>query len=288
MKKTPALPRTATLPVAAVSLALASGVAFAAPADQALEGTRWVLAAINLGNNKVNLPGKNPPTLVFEQGRVSGFAGCNTFGGSFTRQNLELRVGPLVSTQKACAEPATNTLETRYLKFLAAAKRAVRSEKSLAILASSGELLVFRAEGAGAGAAGRPATAAPSGSAAAAAPAPQPATSLEGTWQLSEIRSGTAVTAPSGGARRPEITFRGGSVSGDAGCNRFSGQYTLEGARLALTPPVSTKMACADPAANRLETALLAGLGQVSGYRLEGAMLVLSASGGVELRFTRK
>ena len=40
------------------------------------------------------------------------------------------------------------------------------------------------------------------------------------------------------------IQFRQGKVSGNGGCNRFSGTYTQDGARITFGPLMSTKMAC--------------------------------------------
>jgi heat shock protein HslJ len=59
------------------------------------------------------------PWLAFERdgGRVHGFAGCNTFAGSFEhRAGSRLRFAPLAVTQRACAEMAS---ETELLRLLA-------------------------------------------------------------------------------------------------------------------------------------------------------------------------
>ncbi|MDQ2996132.1 MAG: YbaY family lipoprotein, partial [Chloroflexota bacterium] len=55
-------------------------------------------------------------------GKVSGSAGCNSFGGSYTaRVNRSIQFSQLISTLKACASPAVNTLEQEYLSALQSA-----------------------------------------------------------------------------------------------------------------------------------------------------------------------
>ena len=46
-------------------------------------------------------------TLDFnhEEGRISGSAGCNRFGGTFSVDGSELSFGPLMATKKMCLEP---------------------------------------------------------------------------------------------------------------------------------------------------------------------------------------
>lgn len=65
-----------------------------------------------------------------------------------------------------------------------------------------------------------------------------------------------------------ELRFDGKRVSGQAGCNRFSGSYTSDGKRLTTGPLMATKMACPGP-----------------GMALESGFLTLM-NGPVSLRFT--
>jgi len=64
-------------------------------------------------------------------------------------------------------------------------------------------------------------------------------------WQLMEV---AGQPAPMGaGNRRATIRFDADSsrAGGFAGCNRWSGSYTLEGTALRFGPIITTKMACA-------------------------------------------
>ena len=82
-----------------------------------LAGTTWRL---------VSIEGRRPPvgpdlTLSFEpDGRVAGEGACNGFGGSFLYEAAtgRLRIDDLVSTKRACVEPARNDVETAYFAAL--------------------------------------------------------------------------------------------------------------------------------------------------------------------------
>ncbi len=100
------------------------------------------------------------------------------------------------------------------------------------------------------------------------------------TWQLVSM-DGDAIA----GDAVPTLAFDGqGAVSGSTGCNTFSGQVTINGSELSFGPLVTTRMACADPAANAREQAFLAAMEDVSAYTVdEQGRLVLQ--GGPELTF---
>ena len=51
-------------------------------------------------------------------GRVDGFAGCNTFRGQYSVQDDTLSIGPLATTRRACTSPALQTQEQAYLNDL--------------------------------------------------------------------------------------------------------------------------------------------------------------------------
>jgi heat shock protein HslJ len=58
---------------------------------------------------------RQPALVRFRQdGKISGFAGCNNFFGTFVATDSTLEVGPLGSTRKAC----TDLIMRRELAFL--------------------------------------------------------------------------------------------------------------------------------------------------------------------------
>ena len=75
-------------------------------------------------------------------------------------------------------------------------------------------------------------------------------------------------------------------VSGDGGCNRFSGGFELNGQSLKLTRLISTKRACLAPEANRLETSFLQALEQITRFDVRGNTLLFYAGDRQLLSFT--
>jgi heat shock protein HslJ len=100
-------------------------------------------------------------------------------------------------------------------------------------------------------------------------------------WQLSALGKNTAMPE-----HPPFVTFavNGTAVTGFAGCNRLSGAYAADGARLSMSRLITTKMAC--PAAGDVEPRFLAALARVARYRiLDGRLDVYDASGTRLARF---
>jgi uncharacterized lipoprotein YbaY/heat shock protein HslJ len=81
-------------------------------------------------------------------------------------------------------------------------------------------------------------------------------------------------------ADKPFIEFNNQErrVSGDAGCNLFSGGYETSGARLKFTNVAGTLRACIDARANRLETRFLQTLSRVNEFTVTGDTLRLYAN----------
>jgi heat shock protein HslJ len=110
--------------------------------------------------------------------------------------------------------------------------------------------------------------------------APEANLPLEGTtWQLASYvgPEGTEVAVPAGVAAT--ATFQDGSVSGDGGCNRYSGPYTLDGNKLTIGPVASTQMACEGPSGT-LESLYFVALGQVASYAIDDVTLLLENADG--------
>jgi heat shock protein HslJ len=102
--------------------------------------------------------------------------------------------------------------------------------------------------------------------------------SLEGDWQIADLNGGGAVER---GALRFDPGDHGTSaVSGTAGCNRFNGAWTQEGATLKLGPFAATMMACPPPveAVERRVLALLEAAASVT-YTTDGAAILATADG---------
>nr|WP_314630319.1 META domain-containing protein [uncultured Janthinobacterium sp.] len=112
-----------------------------------------------------------------------------------------------------------------------------------------------------------------------------PSYSLTNTyWKLTQL-DGAAVTMAPQQEREVRITLTDdGKVHGFTGCNQVMGGYTLAGTALRFTQLASTRMACPPPLM-QLESAVLAKLNSVTGYRFDGEFLVLLKDGAPVARF---
>ena len=121
--------------IAVAALAAAGAPPAAAAGATPLAGTAWRPVFLS------GLAGAadDPVHVRFGPGdKVSGFAGCNRFFGSFNQHGDDLVFSPFGSTRKACA-PDVMERETWFLKLL---KRTRRVEVSF------GELRLMTIEGA--------------------------------------------------------------------------------------------------------------------------------------------
>ena len=104
-----------------------------------LNGTSWQLVAI----------GKQQPisgstiTLTFEDGRVNGNSGCNSFGGEYQLKGDTVQFGMLMSTMMACADSAMMNQESTFMQFLGDAQRLEIVDGKLQIYRSDGDALTF-------------------------------------------------------------------------------------------------------------------------------------------------
>jgi heat shock protein HslJ len=102
-----------------VTLVARPGIASSAPRQTPgadLAGTAWALVEMGNTADFAHIV----PTIEFgADGSVSGFAGCNTFSGSYTANGSVLTLGPLATTKIGCERPAS-VVESDYLAALSA------------------------------------------------------------------------------------------------------------------------------------------------------------------------
>lgn len=216
----------------------------------ALENTRWQLTALD-GEPPV---GETPLTLEFDaENGVSGFSGCNSYGGTYEASLGRILFGDLFSTLMACLDEALMQQEQTFLQALQNAIAYTIAEDRLTLTTSEGQTLVFVR-----------------------------VWSLADTrWQLESLDG-----EPPAGAAPLTLEFdAAGRISGSGGCNRFSASYTLEGDALRFGPIASTKMACLDEALMQQEMAYLAALADVSHYEQSADSLILFYAEKQQARF---
>lgn len=200
-----------------ISLSAQANPVQVAQSNPTLNNTNWQL--LSLGPTKPI--GDKPITLSFTKDRLAGSAGCNRYMGGFKVKGNQLEIGSsLASTMMACQEDLMKQ-EASFLKALAAAKDyKINAQGQLEIQYSDGQktqVLVFT-------------------------PVAMSNTNrLENTtWQLVTMGESKPVTL-----KPITLMFEKNRIAGSAGCNRFFGNYSLQGNQLQVKSPLgTTRMAC--------------------------------------------
>jgi heat shock protein HslJ len=217
-----------------------------------LRGTTWVL-----DQEASTLEAIAPEVKVtarFTDDRLSGSAGCNNYNTSYTIDGSNLTVGSAIATtRKFCPPPASN-VEVAYLERLPQVRSfAVQGDRLTLTTTTRSADLVYRALNAQQALAGS-----------------WVATSYFRPGAVTSLLPGTTITA----------TFADGRISGNGGCNEYGGPYTADGSTIRIGPIVSTKRACADPAANQQEADYFAALELAREFELRTDGLWLLREGG--------
>jgi heat shock protein HslJ len=221
------------------------------PPALALDGTKWDL--ITLEGAEVTGPG--PATLDFSEGQAGGISFCNHFSAAYELDGSALTFGEMISTLMLCPDAGP---ETEYTAALRAVASAALEDGKLVLSNSDGDVLLVYA----------PAAEAP----------------LEGTtWNLTGILENGGISSL---ILDTEITaeFAADTLSGSAGCNRYTAQLTVEGATVKIGPAATTRMFCAEPAGvMEQEQAYLAALEQAVGIEISRNTLKLNNAEGLPL-----
>ncbi len=108
---------------------------------------------------------------------------------------------------------------------------------------------------------------------------------LDGTeWELLYIRKSTPIPGST-----LTIAFEDGEVNGAAGCNRYFGNYQVNGDRITFGMLAWTEMACMQPEGiMEQEQAYMAFLSEVVRFEIEDGQLVLAKAAQEQLIFNRK
>lgn len=226
--------------------------------DLPLVETDWVLEGHSAGDDAVSsvITGTVVTLKFTDDGNVTGNAGCNHYGGGYTLDDEKISISSLFTTLMYCGEPeGLMEQEARYLKSLGEVASYQIKGDHLTLLDEGGNGILFFVQ------------------AEEVPPVPLIGTewmltsySLE-TDAISSVIAGTVVTA--------EFTDDG-KVVGDAGCNQYGSDYTLNGTKLSILPPISTKMYCGEPEGlMEQEARYLNLLESVRGYQIDGDRLDL-------------
>ncbi len=130
------------------------GTGCATVTNEPFEGTTWVLVSYGDSSDRQVALEDVEVTAIFSResatgpGELNGFAGCNTYFGSFETDGNSLTIGDLGSTMMACEEGIMDQ-EAQYLSALEAAN-SYSIEGSLLEISYDGgaEVLSFAAKSA--------------------------------------------------------------------------------------------------------------------------------------------
>ncbi len=110
---------------------------------------------------------------------------------------------------------------------------------------------------------------------------------LEGTTWVLDLYVNSA-GQPTGLQPDTQITvlFADGQLGGDAGCNSYTGQYTIDGAKIAIGVGAMTMMYCGPEEVMEQEQEYMAALGSSASYHIEGdGLRIANATGDTILQY---
>ena len=119
-------------------------------ADDDLEGENWVVEELVIdGVPTVPLPGTEL-SAFFDDGELSGVAGCNSFFAGYAVDGVSISIGPAGSTMAFCTTPeGIMEQEVAYLNLLGTVGSFTRDGDSLTLRNGSEVLLRYGIGGTG-------------------------------------------------------------------------------------------------------------------------------------------
>jgi heat shock protein HslJ/uncharacterized membrane protein len=107
---------------------------------------------------------------------------------------------------------------------------------------------------------------------------------INGKWIITKVNNKN-VPPHLGSNNIPQLEINGelNTISGNTGCNRFSGKFVLRGYKVHMGNLAITKMACT----NAMEQAFLAVFNNVDTYQINNNTLLLTNKEGVTCEFTK-
>lgn len=113
----------------------------AAAAFATLEGTSWQVTAVDNGKKAIQTLIPNTMiTATFEDGKITGSAGCNRYQAAYSVAGREIKIGMAASTRMYCADPP-GIMEQE--KFFLDALKEVKSYRT-----QGGRMELLKADGA--------------------------------------------------------------------------------------------------------------------------------------------
>jgi heat shock protein HslJ len=249
----------------ALSVVLAAAMVGCTGSDSSggeLTGATWPVSSLS-GST---IPAGLRMEVTFRDDTIEGSDGCNSFGGPYSTTGEDgVDIGGLSSTAIGC-EPAIAAAGTAFTSALDRAATYDIDDDVLTLFDDAGaELARFRSG------------------------ADPPIVGV--AWRAFGYRDGPvdekqAVVSPLDGSIITAEFGADGTMSGSAGCNTYTADYSVEGNGFRITALVSTERACGAPLMAQ-ERAYLDALGSVARWQFSGpAFQLLNETGTVETTYS--
>jgi heat shock protein HslJ len=234
-----------------VLLGLAAGCGSGSGGDPAdIEDKPWQLTSAT----GLTIPDGVVPSAAFTGGNVFGTAGCNTYRASYTLDGDSLEIGEPAGTLIGCPPPV-DEFEHAYLDALGQVASWELDGEELVLSDADGNALLRYG-----------------------------VASLVGSWTVTGVNTGDAVSSPIVGTELTALFADDGSLTGSAGCNNYTTSYTADEGTITIEPPGSTRKLCPEPEGiMEQESAYLAALEAAETYGFNGPTMSLLDSEGKTL-----
>ena len=243
--------------LAVAMLLAACGTSRTADNAASLEG-EWLLLTLN----GVPVLPSAPMTALFEDGRIGGSSGCNSYGGAYTLDGSTIRFAEMMMTLMACLEDGVMEQEQAYFEALSnVAKFRLDNDRLELLDASGAALLVYARLEPFAG---------------------DPEALVGSEWQLLTFDGD-----PLDETFAFTLAFTENRYSGLAGCRHFEGEYQAGDGDIAFPMMAMVEETCADAdeAYWALEGRFLDGVGRARHWRIVDGRFELRTLSGVVLVF---
>lgn len=218
------------------------------------EDIQWQLTSGTVDGQELNPPDTHPITVLFTDGRVSGTASCNGYGGEYAVDGADVEIGLLAMTEMACSPPETMEAESLYGSALPRVTQVATAGDEM-FLSGDGVDLAFEAL------------------------PPVPDAELRNTvWVLESLIRGDAVSSVADERATLEF-FSDGSVLGDTGCRGFGGSYEIAGSEILIGDLGSDGHQCEPPLAEQ-DSRVLSVLEGPMRADIAADRLILTIAGG--------
>jgi heat shock protein HslJ len=245
-----------------MAMVMSVGSATELPASNfSLEGNTWTLTSFMEGDDMQSPIQNTTITAYFEDGKITGNAGCNGYFVAYTVDGNEVKISEaLGSTRMTCEPEEKMQQEYQYLEMLSKVTTYAIEGNQLTLSTDDGSDLVYNATESSAS-----------------------EFCLEGNiWLLTAFIKGDAVQSP---ILNATITayFEAGEINGSAGCNNYIGSYMVDVNEITIGELAVTMMYCGQEGVMQQETQYLEMLDKVTTYAIEGNQLTLSTDDGSDL-----